>query len=149
MKNKIVLIVASAIALAANGGSARLPIETANPQAHVGKKMPTENQKESEVPFACNLTALTAAQREHHAQLSKELRASVKDLRELTEGYAFRLDGDVHNLATVAEWISLERRCCPFFKFQIEIESEGKPIWLRITGREGVKKFIRLEFGIH
>jgi hypothetical protein len=47
-----------------------------------------------------------------------------------------------------AEWISFERLCCPFFSFQLDIASEGAPIWLRMTGREGVKQFMQVEFDI-
>jgi hypothetical protein len=44
--------------------------------------------------------------------------------------------------------LALERLCCPFFAFQLEISKDGAPLWLRITGEEGVKEFMQLEFGI-
>jgi len=50
-------------------------------------------------------------------------------------------------LTKAAEFISLERLCCPFLRFSLEVEPEGGPIWLRLTGREGVKAFIREEVG--
>ena len=48
-------------------------------------------------------------------------------------------------IAKLSEFISLEKLCCPFLKFVIEVEAEGGPVWLRLTGREGVKAFIREE----
>jgi hypothetical protein len=45
------------------------------------------------------------------------------------------------SLAGVAEWIALERRCCPFFRFQLDVEGETGPVWLRLTGA-GVKEFL-------
>jgi hypothetical protein len=103
---------------------------------------------DSEAPFACSMTALSAAERAHHKDLSAELHAAVKEIRELPNGYAFRLSGERRSLAMLSEWVSLERLCCPFFTFQIEAASETQPVWLRITGREGVKVFMQSEFGI-
>jgi hypothetical protein len=47
---------------------------------------------------------------------------------------------------TAAEWVSLERKCCPFLAFEIEQPKDQGPVWLRITGPEGVKAFIEEEF---
>jgi hypothetical protein len=120
-------------------------------QSTAGKKMTSEKTPgnyDSELPFACSLTALTAAEREHHKELSKELHEAVKEIRELPNGYGFRLSGERRSLAMLSEWVSLERLCCPFFTFQIEAGSEAQPVWLRMTGREGVKEFMQSEFGI-
>lgn len=112
------------------------------------QKILSLTEQDNDVPFACSLTALTAAEREHHKQLSRELHSAITETRELPNGYAFRLSGERRSLALASEWVSLERLCCPFFTFQIEAGSEAQPIWLRMTGREGVKQFMRSEFGI-
>lgn len=39
-------------------------------------------------------------------------------------------------------------RCCPFFDFDLIVEREGGSMWFRLTGREGVKAFIREEFSL-
>ena len=117
-------------------------------QSSVERRMTAETKQQGETPFACSLTALSAAEREHHRDLGKKLHIAVKETRELPNGYAFRLSGERPTVEMVADWISLERLCCPFFTFQLEIGSEENPIWLRITGREGVKQFMRSEFGI-
>jgi hypothetical protein len=52
-------------------------------------------------------------------------------------------------LVTTAQFIALERLCCPFFGFGIEVEPEGGAVWLSLTGREGVKPFIMAEIGAH
>jgi hypothetical protein len=49
---------------------------------------------------------------------------------------------------TAAEWVSFERKCCPFFAFELEQAKDQGPFWLRITGSEGVKPFIVEEFGL-
>jgi hypothetical protein len=65
----------------------------------------------------------------------------------MPDGYAFRLSNDSDLLLRLAVFVDLERRCCPFFGFNIEVEPEGGPLWLKLTGRDGVKPFIRVEIG--
>ncbi|HXG67280.1 MAG TPA: hypothetical protein VNO70_19410 [Blastocatellia bacterium] len=104
------------------------------------------NAKEDKFPFACNLMALDAAQRQRHQEVAKQFRAAVQDVRELADGYAFRFPSETPTLLMVAEFVARERLCCPFFKFQIEVESAAAPLWLKITGREGVKEFLKSQF---
>lgn len=148
MQKRVTLFLTMILSAAALTGFVAEQKKTAKSQPHAEKKMPDEKQKEDEIPFACSLTALTAAERAHHSDLSKELHRAVKDIRELDNGYAFQLSGEAKTISMVAEWISLERLCCPFFTFQLEIASESKPMWLRMTGRDGVKEFMRTEFDI-
>lgn len=53
-------------------------------------------------PFRCDLSALTAAQRHRHSELTKQLLSAVDQTRELQNGYAFRLAKTVA-LTAVAE----------------------------------------------
>ena len=94
--------------------------------------------------FACNMNALTSAERARHQDLSRTLLTAVQERSELRNGYAFRLPSSA--LITAAEWVSFERKCCPFFAFEIEQPKDQAPLWLRITGSEGVKPFIEEEF---
>lgn len=96
--------------------------------------------------FACNMGALTSAERARHEELSRSLFAAVRVKKELRNGYAFRLPSGM--LATAAGWVALERRCCPFFTFDLELVKHDGPLWLRITGAPGVKAFIRSELQI-
>jgi hypothetical protein len=105
------------------------------------------NEKES--PFACDMTAIAADQRGAHFATIEELFRAVEEVRELPNGYAFRLANDPHVILTAAQFIALERLCCPFFGFALEIENEGEAVWLRLTGREGVKPFIMAEIRDH
>jgi hypothetical protein len=58
------------------------------------------------------------------------------------------LPSDEETIQMTAEWITLERRCCPFIAFGIEVGHEGGPLWLSLTGREGVKPFLKIELGV-
>ena len=104
---------------------------------------------DQESPFACDMTAIAAAQRPGHVVNIVKLFRAVEEIQEIGNGYKFRLPNHSEILTTAAEFISLERLCCPFFGFDLEIEREGGAIWLILTGREGVKPFILAEIGDH
>lgn len=99
-------------------------------------------------PFICDMTAMTAEQRIRYHALRKQLRLAVTEFRELPNGYAARFPLQAEMELLVAEFITLERLCCPFFTLGLEVEKENGPIWLKMTGRRGIKPFIRAEFGI-
>jgi hypothetical protein len=104
------------------------------------------NQKESRPVIACNPRAIRALDRPRHAELAKRVRASAKVRREIKNGYAFTLDGSNVTLPHVAEWISMERLCCPFLMLQISASGEQSDWVLTITGPEGVKPLSRPSF---
>lgn len=100
---------------------------------------------EKESPFACVMDAIEPSMREPHLAKARKLFAAVTDVKELVDGYSFRLPAE--KLREVAEFVALERLCCPFFGFVIEVEKEGGDLLLELTGREGVKAFIQAEIG--
>ena len=51
-------------------------------------------------------------------------------------------------LLLLAEFMTLEALCCPFFTLALQAACDGGPLRLRITGPDGVKPFIRAELGI-
>jgi len=99
-----------------------------------------------ESPFACDVMALDQAARKRHFDvLGPRLRALKQAVRELPDGYEFRLPGDPQTVSMVTEWAAGERRCCPFFDIEIRMGREGGPLWLKLTGREGTKQFIKVD----
>ena len=102
-----------------------------------------------ESPFACDMNAIAPEQRDAHLTLIERLFQSVESIRELPNGYKFQLSNESEVLLAAAEFISLERLCCPFFDFGLEVEREGGTVWITLTGREGVKPFIMAEIGGH
>jgi hypothetical protein len=98
------------------------------------------------VVFACDMKALTAAQRKRHSEvLSPAVKSAKLKTSELPDGYAFQFPSDAKTFATVSEWIGNERLCCPFFDFDIHVGDSSGPMILRVTGPEGVKQFINAE----
>jgi hypothetical protein len=104
-----------------------------------------KDQTESQSPIACDMSVLSADQRATHMATSRELFSRLEEIRELADGYEFRLADDSSTIAMAAEFVSLEKLCCPFLHFALESKPEGGPVWLRLRGREGVKAFIREE----
>jgi hypothetical protein len=95
--------------------------------------------------LVCNLNAIDPQARVQHSITTAELFHSVQAIRELPDGYAFLLPNETMLLRKAVDFIANERLCCPFFGFTLEIEPEGGALWLRLTGREGVKPFIQAE----
>jgi hypothetical protein len=102
-------------------------------------------EHKSTSPLACDMTAIPLSEREAHLKTSRDLFSQIQEIRELPDGYEFRLGGDAEVLLKAAQFISLEKLCCPFLAFGLDVEAEGGPVWLSLTGREGVKAFIREE----
>jgi len=98
--------------------------------------------------FYCNLKSLTPEERERHHQLTEEIAQAKMETKELADGYAFRLEAGKVSLGDLADWVSAERKCCPFFDFEISVGRDGGPLWLKLRGAEGVKEFMRREFRI-
>ena len=83
-----------------------------------------------------------------HAGLLHQIRNCLLEVRELPDGFALRFADDGTLLARLAEWVRLESVCCPFVRFEVRVERRGGPVWLRLTGAEGIKDFLRREFGV-
>ena len=96
-------------------------------------------------PLACDMTAIPAEQRPVHLATSKDLFSRIEEFRELADGYEFQLAPGPDLIVKLAQFVALEKLCCPFLHFAIEVEPEHGPVRLRLTGREGVKAFIREE----
>ncbi len=99
-----------------------------------------------ESPFACNTHAFTPAEAHRHFEvLGPKLRAVETRSVELPDGYDFVFPANPTTYRLIAEWAEGERRCCPFFRIEVVSEAEGGPLHMRLTGRPGVKDFIRTE----
>jgi len=98
--------------------------------------------------FYCNVHAFSASERLRYNELARKLSKSRVEVRELPDGYAFRMLREKLSFAELAEFVSLESRCCPFFDFAMELEHNNGPLWLKLQGSEGVKPFIRAEFSV-
>jgi hypothetical protein len=99
----------------------------------------------NETPFVCNVKALDGAERDEQLRLTRRLAQALLKTTELPDGYAIQIDVSLFSVKDLATWTDFERRCCPFFDFALEMPDANRPVTLRLTGREGVKEFIRVE----
>jgi hypothetical protein len=95
-----------------------------------------------ETPIACQLDAIPASDRARYNELRRMLAAAAVGRRELANGIEVKISTERMPLAHLAEWISFERKCCPFMDFRIDVAPESGPVWLSLTGRAGVKEFL-------
>jgi len=109
--------------------------------------MPTEPTPKREVVLACNPLAIEASQRQHYVNTARQVFAAAHERRELPDGYAFRLSEEHTTLLQVAEYLTNDRRCCPFFHYTLSIEPDARAVWLTITGPAGVKEGILESLG--
>ncbi len=93
-------------------------------------------------PFACDMTAIAAADRPLHHQLTREL-VEEAAIHAVEGGFQFELSADAFD--RVARFVSKERLCCPFLDFRIELSADREVVRLTLTGPPGAGDFIRAE----
>jgi hypothetical protein len=98
--------------------------------------------------FICNLNDLNESQKERYKQLTRTLDESRQSVKELNDGYAFRFKAESQLILDAAEFIVYERLCCPFFNFELVVESDTNRMWLNLRGQSGIKQCIRSQFNI-
>jgi hypothetical protein len=96
--------------------------------------------------LACNIGAISEADLPRYKILCTRLQDAITDRRELPDGYAFRLDGELISLMYAAQWISLERLCCPFLTFQLQTTGSDHDYWLTLQGPPEAKAIVRQAF---
>ena len=88
----------------------------------------------------CRIDVFDGDERARYQALRAAMRAAAQETRELSDGYAVRFRPDPGAFRDVAEWITMERRCCSFLTLALEWSEDQ--VWLRLTGGEGVKAFL-------
>jgi hypothetical protein len=94
------------------------------------------------LPIACTLTS--AELQERRRTVLEKVRSAVIETVELKNGYAFSIPVDW--FAEVARLIELERQCCPFLNFNLNVAAGAGLIRLELTGPEGTKQFLAATF---
>jgi len=98
-------------------------------------------------PLACRPNALDKTQRQRQQALLATVRQTVVATHGLPDGLALDFPGNAATFVQLAEWISLERRCCPFLAFALEWKEDDR-VSVRLTGQPGVKEALAAEMGI-
>ena len=98
-------------------------------------------------PIACHLKALDESQRQRQKELLRIMRSKIQSTVELPHGYALQMPNDHVTFVELAEWVSLERRCCAFAEFTLEMRLDDT-VWVTMTGKSGAKKVVAAEMGV-
>jgi len=92
--------------------------------------------------IACNFSAIADDEREQHSRTAEAVFSAIDEVREVDDGYAFRLPAENAMITNAASFVARERLCCPFFHFSLEVTPNHGPVWLTLTGRDGVKAYV-------
>lgn len=95
---------------------------------------------QNQIPIACDPNALGQAQHDHYQQLHQTLFAAMQRIEEREDGYSLAFPAQM--LSLVAEYVALERLCCPFLRFSIQVEPGRDALQLTLSGQPGVKEFL-------
>ncbi|MGH9160826.1 MAG: hypothetical protein ACRD2X_12695 [Vicinamibacteraceae bacterium] len=133
-----VLSAATVVAIAATAVSPRR-----------GEARPAPEQAGSNKPpvFVCRLDGLTSEERKQYRELRAALQQATARVTEDAEGYTFHYAPAV-TPAAIVRWVEMERKCCPFLRFTLDITEEDGPSQLRIWGAPGVKAFVATEMEV-
>lgn len=97
--------------------------------------------------FACDMSAMAPHERRDHQNVVREIFSAVSAIDDVADGYAFEVPATAELLVRTGEFLTLERLCCPFLSFTIKLPPSAASFRLLVTGPEGVRPFIRAEFG--
>lgn len=92
------------------------------------------------IPIACTLTPDSLQARKENELL--QLFQKAQQIKSVENGYSFQFLGDNAMAQQLFEFIQVERECCSFFQFNLQFEPQNGPIWLTLSGADGVKSFI-------
>lgn len=123
--------------------AATLPVASATTQDSGPETVAPVTLRLSESPIQC-LPVLSAEELARRDVLTVELRKSVDHVVPIDDGYEVTFSRPT--LAELVEWISLERRCCPFLTFELVFLPDAGGELLRVVGGKGVREFLATAF---
>ena len=97
------------------------------------------------VPIACTLSAADLSRRR---EVFAAVRATCRRVEEAEDGVRLTFDAAEGMLSRLADLIDLERTCCRFLTFRLEVAPDGGPITLTLSGPPGTAAFLRGELGL-
>lgn len=96
-------------------------------------------------PIACNFGALNPEQQSRYKEIQHQLKKVEIRIDELSEGYSFVYPNEEEAVMYLTEWISIERICCPFPDFSLDLRSNQQAV-LTLSGSESIKMVLKEEF---
>lgn len=100
------------------------------------------------VPLTCNAHAFDAQQRVRYGELKRALVPRAARITDLENGLEIAHQADAGTIIELTEFATLERLCCPFLTFNLEIAPNQAGSKLTLTGPDGTAAFLRYELGL-
>lgn len=94
--------------------------------------------------IACDLSAFSLDERRRYDVLRASVISALKEVVKTDAGFQLRLDAALAP-RDIAEWMALERRCCPFLEAGFTLKPDDTT-WVELSGPAGVKDLLRQEF---
>ena len=92
------------------------------------------------IPIACSLTDVEF--RKRREGLLDEIKTGILETSEIKNGFIFSFPKDDSWILKLAEMITLERECCPFLNFKMNINANKNLFSLELSGQKGTKEFV-------
>lgn len=102
----------------------------------------TSTSAGGQAPVACDLSVFGQSERVEHMALARSLWKQAKQIIEHKDGFTFVFEQTPRLENQVAHWVNDERKCCPFFSFEVAKERESSTLKLQITGPGGAKEIL-------
>jgi hypothetical protein len=103
---------------------------------------PSRSRRDA-VPIACDMTAFSPEERKRYDLLRGTLMRAVTASTETSTGFILSVT-DAVTPRDIAEWASLERRCCPFLDLALHLDHSGSTR-IEMSGNSGTKEVLRAE----
>jgi hypothetical protein len=90
------------------------------------------------------MSAFTPAERRSYHDLRGRIATGIRENVPTRLGFLARI-ADASPPGEIAEWLVLERRCCPFLDVALELRHD-RSLWIRVEGPPKSKAFLAEEF---
>jgi hypothetical protein len=99
-----------------------------------------------DLPIVCTLP--TPDLRTRRNELIAFVAREAKERIATPNGYRLRFDPTWALLRDVVELIEVERHCCAFLTFRLEVTPGNGPVWFDMSGPPGTRDFLETELGL-
>lgn len=91
--------------------------------------------------LVCKLIGAELAEKKE--LLKTEILSLVKEVDEVDNGYILKFEDKDDMLLKLMDYLMIEKECCPFFVFDLNIQPNSNGISLKISGQEGAKDMLK------
>ncbi|MEM8891121.1 MAG: hypothetical protein AAGD28_24295 [Bacteroidota bacterium] len=75
--------------------------------------------------------------------LQKEVFSQMDSYEELEKGFLFRFTFEENFLIKLTDYMLAEKKCCPFFQYELKIQPHAEGIELAVSGEGEAKEMVR------